>query len=98
MSEMFPTSEESLLLEEAFAHVERRRSEWCLLGIDLETGARTYSCRACCLKRITLVTPGAKLPEQCPKCGAEQRAPSPDDSGELQCAAALNSRRRMKNA
>ena len=89
MSEMLPTPEENLALEEEFAALERRRQEWCLLGIDLKTGDRTYSCRACHAQRITLVTPGVKLPERCPKCGAEQRAPSLDDPAERQCAAAL---------
>lgn len=52
----------------------RRRTEWCLLGVDLETGVKTYLCRTCG-KWLSLVSPGAQLPSQCPKCGRALRAP-----------------------
>jgi hypothetical protein len=41
---------------------------WVLLG-RTDQGP-VYSCGSCYRQRYTLVTPGAKLPERCPKCGA----------------------------
>jgi hypothetical protein len=79
-------NEPQLSVEEAIESIKRSQGEWCLLAIDLETGAKTYSCRACYLQRITLVTPGAVLPARCPKCDAVQTAPDPNDPAELQCA------------
>lgn len=63
-----------LSVEEAFALVEQRRSEWCLLGISLTTRVKTYLCRTCG-KWLSLVSPGATLPARCPKCDTVLRAP-----------------------
>jgi len=66
-----------MTLEEAEAYVRARREEWLLLVVDAHTGAPTYSCPNCHLQRVTLVTKGAILPTQCPKCGVALRMPSP---------------------
>ncbi len=42
---------------------------WVLLGVDVRSGNKTYSCSNCWGQRYTLVTPGATLPSVCPKCG-----------------------------
>jgi len=65
---------QKLSIEEAFALTERRRAEWCLLGINLTTRVKTYLCRTCG-KWLSLVSQGAKLPEHCPKCGTALCAP-----------------------
>jgi len=64
-----------LTAEEALALIARRRREWCLLGVGISTGAKTYMCAACYRQHVTLQTPGATLPARCPRCGAEQCAP-----------------------
>lgn len=66
-------------VQEAIDLTEHRRGEWCLLGANLATGHKTYSCRVCWLQRITLVSPGAVLPKQCPKCGAAQEPPHDEE-------------------
>ncbi len=63
-----------LTVDEALALTERRKGEWCLLGINLTTNHKTYMCRACG-KWVTLVTLGAVLPSSCMKCGIQLRPP-----------------------
>jgi len=42
---------------------------WVLLGYSAD--GSTYTCGECFLQRFTLKTPGAVLPNMCPKCGAK---------------------------
>ena len=64
-----------LSLAEALALSERQRNEWTLLGWDVALQAPVYGCCRCGCQRFTVVTPGARLPATCPKCGARQDTP-----------------------
>lgn len=59
--------------QQAFEVVERMRSEWIFLGATDDMP--TFLCPRCGRQRITLKTPDAVLPTNCPKCEAALTAP-----------------------
>jgi rubrerythrin len=66
-----------LTVEEALERCERMKHEWVILAYkNRQLEEPTYMCPQCWQQTITLVTPGARLPEECPRCKAKLGAPT----------------------